>query len=159
MKTRLVVLLTMPLLAASASAQRGAADSAQAARQAAANKPRTIDGINSVWIEELTQPELRDLMKDGYTTVLIMTGGVEDNSANLSMNKHNINNRLLGEMIARKLGKTLVAPLVTLEPGNAGDAIRPGRAGPMLSQATYRAVLYDMGNFLRAMGFTEIYYL
>ena len=160
MRTRLLVLLTMPFLAANASAQRGAAaDSAQAARQAAANKPRTIDGINSVWIEELTQPEFRDMIKDGYTTVLIMTGGVEDNSANLAMNKHNINNRLLGELIARKLGKTLVAPLVTLEPGNAGADVRPGRAGPMLSQATYRAVLYDMGNFLRAMGFTEIYYL
>jgi hypothetical protein len=160
MRTNLVALLTMPLLAANASAQRGgAADSAQAARQAAANKPRTIDGINSVWIEELTQPELRDMIKDGYTTVLIMTGGVEDNSANLAMNKHNINNQLLGELIARKLGKTLVAPLVTLEPGNAGADVRPGRAGPMLSQATYRAVLYDMGNFLRAMGFTEIYYL
>ena len=153
-------LLTMPLLATNGSAQRGgASDSAQAARQAAANKPRTIDGINSVWIEELTQPELRDMIKDGYTTVLIMTGGVEDNSANLAMGKHNINNKLLGEMIARKLGKTLVAPLVTLEPGNAGADVRPGRAGPMLSQATYRAVLYDMGNFLRAMGFTEIYYL
>jgi hypothetical protein len=52
-----------------------------------------------------------------------------------------------------------VAPLVTLEPGNAGADVRPCRAGPMLSQTTYRAVLYDMGNFLRAMGFTEIYYL
>lgn len=160
MRTRLVVLLTMPLLAASASAQRGGgSDSAQAARQAAANKPRTIAGINTVWIEELTQPEFRDLIKDGYTTVLILTGGVEDNSANLAMGKHNINNKLLGEMIARKMGKTLVAPLVTLEPGNAGANIQPGRAGPMISQATYRAVLYDMGSYLRSMGFTEIYYI
>jgi len=160
MRTRLMVLLTMPLLAASASAQRGGGtDSAQAARAAAANKPRTIAGINTVWIEELTQPEFRDMIKDGYTTVLILTGGVEDNSANLSMNKHNINNRLLGEMIARKMGKTLVAPLVTLEPGNAGDAIRPGRAGPMLSQGTTVSWLSDMGNYLRSMGFTEIYYI
>ena len=148
MRTTLMVLLTMPLFAASASAQ-----------QAAADKPRTIDGINTVWIEELTQPELRDLIKDGYTTVLIMTGGVENNSANLAMGKHNINNKLLGEMIARKMGKTLVAPLVTLEPGNAGTNVQPGRAGPMISQATYRAMLYDMGNYLRSMGFKEIYYL
>jgi creatinine amidohydrolase len=160
MKTKLMLLLTMPLFAASLSAQRaGGTDSAQAARQAAANRPRTIAGINSVWIEELTQPEMRDMIKDGYTTVLILTGGVEDNSGNLAMNKHNINNKLLGEMIARKMGKTLVAPLVTLEPGNAGANIQPGRAGPMLSQATYRAVLYDMGNYLRSMGFKEVYYL
>jgi creatinine amidohydrolase len=156
-----MAVLTIPLFAVTASAQRGAppSDSAIRAREAAANKPRTIDGINSVWIEDLTQPELRDMMKDGYTTVLILTGGVEDNSANLALNKHNINNRLMGETIARKMGKTLVAPLVTLEPGNAGTAIRIGRAGPMVTQATYIAMLYDIGNYLRSMGFKEIYYL
>lgn len=162
MRTKLTFLLTMPLVAAVASAQgRGGAvtDSARAARAAAANKPRTIDGINTVWLEELTQPEFRDMIKDGYTTALIMTGGVENNDGNLQMNKHNVNIKLLGEMIARKMGKTLVAPLVTLEPGNAGPNIQPGRAGPMLSQATYVAVLYDMGNYLRSMGFKEVYYL
>lgn len=161
MRTTLMAWLAMPLLAATASAQTtgGAGGAAQAARAAAANKPRTIDGINTVWLEELTQPEFRDLIKDGYTTVLIMTGGVENNDGNLSMNKHNINNKLLGEMMARKMGKTLVAPLVTLEPGNAGPNIQPGRAGPMLSQATYVALLFDMGNYLRSMGFKEIYYM
>jgi len=164
MRTTLMAWLAMPLLAASASAQTtggagGAGGAAQAARAASANKPRTIDGINTVWLEELTQPEFRDLIKDGYTTVLIMTGGVENNDGNLSMNKHNINNKLLGEMMARKMGKTLVAPLVTLEPGDAGPTIQPGRAGPMLSQATYTALLFDMGNYLRSMGFKEIYYM
>lgn len=165
MRTTLTLLLALPFLAATASAQvAGAPDSASRAamaaqRQAAANKPRTIDGINTVWLEELTQPEFRDMLRDGYTTVLILTGGVENNDGNLSMNKHNINNKLLGEMLARRMGKTLVAPLVTLEPGNAGTTIQPGRAGPMLSQATYVAMLYDMGNFLRSMGFTQIFYM
>lgn len=165
MRSTMKIAIMTPVLAlslardASGLQRGGLSDSARAAREAAANRPRTIDGINTVWLEELTQPEFRDLIKDGYTTVLILTGGVEDNSANLSMNKHNINNRLLGEMIARKMGKTLVAPLVTLEPGNAGTEVRPGRAGPMISQATYRALLFDMGNYLRSMGFTEVYYL
>ncbi|MEQ1692727.1 MAG: creatininase family protein [Gemmatimonas sp.] len=162
MKAKLMVLLAMSLFAASASAQgrgAGGSDSAQAARRAAANKPRTIDGINTVWIEELTQPEFRDMIKDGHTTVLIMTGGVENNDGNLQMNKHNINIKLLAEMMARKLGKTLVAPLVTLEPGNAGANIQPGRAGPMITQATYVSWLYDMGNYLRSMGFKEILYM
>ena len=165
MRTHLMVLCATSLVAAaSATAQRAggagtAADSARAvARLAAANKPRTIDGINTVWLEELTQPEFRDMIKDGYTTVLIMTGGVENNDGNLQMNKHNVNIKLLGEMIARKMGKTLVAPLVTLEPGSA-RGIQPGRAGPMITEATYRAVLYDMGNYLRSMGFKQIYYL
>jgi hypothetical protein len=165
LSTPCIMALTASLLAASLRAQTRPTggttpdSAARAARLAAANKPRTIEGINTVWLEELTQPEFRDLIKDGYTTVLVMTGGVENNDANLSMNKHNINNRLLGEMIARRLGKTLVAPLVTLEPGNAGTNVQPGRAGPMLSQATYTALLFDMGNYLRSMGFTEVYYL
>src|SRR5436190_2003588 len=109
MRKTLMVLSMISLFAASAAAQgRGggtAADSAaRAARLAAANKPRTIEGINTVWIEELTQPEFRDMIKDGYTTVLIMTGGVENNDGNLQMNKHNINIKLLGEMMARKMG-------------------------------------------------------
>ena len=165
MRTMLMVLLTMPLFAVGASAQQrgggagGADPAAQAARQAAANKPRTIDGINTVWIEELTQPEFRDMIRDGYTTVLVMTGGVENNDGNLQMNKHNINIKLLGEMMARRMGKTLVAPLVTLEPGNADANIQPGRAGPMITQATYASLLYDMGNYLRSMGFKEVYYM
>jgi len=177
MRTTLMTLLTIPLLASAAAAQgagggagaggtggrgggRGTLTPEQiAAREAAANKPRTIEGINTVWLEELTQPEFRDMVKDGYTTVLILTGGVENNDGNLQMNKHNINNKLMGELIARKLGKTLVAPLVTLEPGNAGSSIQPGRAGPMLSQATYTALLFDMGNYLRSMGFKQIFYL
>jgi creatinine amidohydrolase/Fe(II)-dependent formamide hydrolase-like protein len=172
MRSPLPLLLSMSLLATTAAAQGGGGAGGAgggtrppltpeqiAAREAAANKPRTIEGINTVWLEELTQPEFRDMIKDGYTTVLIMTGGVENNDGNLSMNKHNINIKLLGEMIAKRMGKTLVAPLVTLEPGNAGPNITPGKAGPMLSQATYTAVLFDMGNYLRSMGFKEVYYL
>ncbi len=162
MRRTAIALLALPLLTGSAWAQvagsQGGAAQAEA-RRAAANKPRTIEGINTVWLEELTQPEFRDMLKDGYTTVLIMTGGVENNDGNLQMNKHNINIKLLGEMMARRMGKTLVAPLVTLEPGNAGPNIQPGRAGPMLSQATYTALLFDMGNSLRSMGFKEVFYM
>ncbi|MCU0616766.1 MAG: creatininase family protein [Gemmatimonadaceae bacterium] len=160
MRTSLLLATLLALGSTSAAAQQPpAAAAGQAPPRRPANAPRTIEGVNTVWIEQLTQPELRDMIRDGYTTVLVMTGGVEDNSANLVLDKHNINNRLHGEMIARRLGKTLVAPLVTLEPGNPGTTITPGRAGPMITQATYRALLFDIGNFLRSMGFKEIYYL
>jgi hypothetical protein len=156
----ILLLLSLLVLPTTAAAQQPPAGTeGQRPARRPANAPRTIDGVNTVWIEQLTQPELRDLVLEGWTTVLVLTGGVEDNSANLVLDKHNINNRLHGEMIARRLGKTLVAPLVTLEPGNVGQNITPGRAGPMISQATYRALLFDIGNFLRSMGFKEIYYL
>jgi hypothetical protein len=64
MRTTLT-LLTTTLFAASASAHgAGGTDIVRSARQAAANRPRTIAGVNTVWIEELTQPELRDMIKE-----------------------------------------------------------------------------------------------
>ena len=41
--------------------------------------PRPIDMHDSVWIENLTMLEVRDLIKGGKTTALIFTGGIEEN--------------------------------------------------------------------------------
>jgi creatinine amidohydrolase/Fe(II)-dependent formamide hydrolase-like protein len=84
---------------------------------------------------------------------------VESNGPHLASGKHNYSNKLMGESVARALGSTLVAPLVTLEPGNPSGAVRIGATGPMISQATYAALLTDIGDSLRGMGFTEVYYL
>lgn len=130
-----------------------------AAREAELNAPRPIDAINSVWLEELTWMEIRDAVRAGNTTALILTGGVESNGPHLASGKHNYSNKLMGESVARALGQTLVAPLVTLEPGNPSGPVTIGNTGPMVSQQTYIAWLTDMGDSLRGMGFTEVYYL
>lgn len=114
---------------------------------------------SSVFIEELTWMEIRDRVEAGYTTALILTGGVESNGPYLASGKHNYSNQLMGESVARALGNTLVAPLVTLEPGRPDREVEIGTTGPMVSQETYIAWLVDMGDSLRSMGFTEIYYL
>lgn len=82
------------------------------------NMPRPIDMHDSVWIEDLTMLEVRDLIKGGATTALVLTGGIEENGPYLTTGKHNNVLKATGESIARALGKTLVAPIVTLEPGN-----------------------------------------
>jgi hypothetical protein len=41
--------------------------------------PRPIEMHDSVWIEDLTMMEVRDLIKAGKTTAVIMTGGIEEN--------------------------------------------------------------------------------
>ena len=130
-----------------------------AAREAARIEPRPIDAIDSVWLEELTWMEIRDAIEGGMTTALVLTGGVESNGPHLASGKHNYSNKLMGESVARAMGNTLVAPLVTLEPGNPSGAVSIGNTGPMISQATYAALLTDMGDSLRGMGFTEVYYL
>ncbi len=43
-----------------------------------------------MWIEDLTMLEVRDLIKGGKTTALILTGGIEENGPYLTTGKHNI---------------------------------------------------------------------
>ena len=51
--------------------------------------PRPIDMHDSVWIEDLTMLEVRDQIKAGKTTALILTGGIEENGPYLTTGKHN----------------------------------------------------------------------
>jgi len=119
------------------------------------NMPRPIDMHDSVWIEDLTMLEVRDLIKAGKTTALVLTGGIEENGPYLTTGKHNNVLKATGESIARALGNALVAPIVTLEPGNPmRPNISPGTI--VLSQATFQAVLTDMANSLRSQGFKDI---
>ena len=167
MKTMSMLLLSTCLLASTATAQRPRAQeltpeqrAARAAeREAAMNAPRPIEAVNSVWIEELTWMEIRDAIRAGSTTALILTGGVESNGPHLASGKHNYSNKLMGASVALSLGNTLIAPLVTLEPGRPSGPVMIGNTGPMVSQETYIAWLTDMGDSLRGMGFTEVYFL
>src|SRR5689334_1529827 len=121
----------------------------------AATMTRPIDMHDSVWIEDLTMLEVRDLIKSGKTTALILTGGIEENGPYLTTGKHNNVLKATGESIARALGNALVAPIVTLEPGNPmRPNLSPGTI--VLSQATFQAVLTDMANSLRSQGFKDV---
>ena len=167
MKMMSVLLLSTCLLASTAEAQRPRGQdltpeqrAARAAeREAAMNAARPIDAVTSLWIEELTWMEIRDASRAGSTTALILTGGVEANGPHLASGKHNYSNKLMGASVAQALGQTLIAPLVTLEPGRPSGAVMIGNTGPMVSQETYIAWLTDMGDSLRGMGFTEVYFL
>lgn len=119
--------------------------------------PRPIAAVDNVWLEELTMLEVRDALAAGKRTALILTGGIEENGPYLTTGKHNHVLEVMGESIARRLGDALVAPIVTLEPGNPERASSPG--GIRLSQETYQAVLRDMATSLKAQGFTDIFLL
>ena len=101
--------------------------------------------------------EIRDLLREGTTTALILTGGIEENGPYLTTGKHNHVMRVMGESIARRLGNALAAPIVTIEPGNPENARSPG--GIRLSPETFQAVLQDMATSLKAQGFTDIFLL
>ena len=167
MRTATYLFVTL-LCATTAFAQTPAAGGAQqperrpgvasvntAPRVDVTNMPRPIDMHDSVWIEDLTMLEVRDLIKAGKTTALILTGGIEENGPYLTTGKHNNVLKAMGESIARSLGNALVAPIVTLEPGNPmRPNLSPGTI--VLSPATFQAVLTDMANSLRSQGFKDV---
>ena len=164
MKTIALALVSMLWFATGISAQATPPTAEEraaraAAREAAMNEPRPIEALNSLWLEELTWMEIRDAIRAGNTTALVLTGGVESNGPHLAAGKHNYSNQLMGEAVAQELGGALIAPLVTLEPGNVDGDVSIGSTGPMVSQETYIAWLTDIGDSLRRMGFTEVYYL
>jgi creatinine amidohydrolase/Fe(II)-dependent formamide hydrolase-like protein len=153
-------------LGASASAQtpprqspeeRAKVQAEELARMMAMERP--IDAAESVWIEELTWLEVRDAIRAGKTTVIVPTGGVEQNGPYLATGKHNYVNRATCEAIARKLGNALCAPNVPFVPeGNyepPTDHMRfPGTIS--LTESTYRALLTDIAMSLKTSGFAHV---
>src|SRR6266550_899434 len=109
--TRLTTLVPWPLspLTVSLGAVLLAVGSLSAQSTAltpAPNTPRPVEALDTVFIEEMTWIEVRDALKAGKTTVLVATGGVEQNGPYLATGKHNYILRGTSEAIARKLGNT-----------------------------------------------------
>lgn len=132
-------------------------EAAQRARQAASapDAPRPIDALDTVWIEEMTWMETRDAIKAGKTIAIIGSGGLEQNGPYEPNGKHNYVLRATTEAIARKMGTALVAPIVTLEPGNNDrEGLTPGSV--LITQETFKAILTDMSTSLKNMGFKDI---
>src|SRR5262249_52013969 len=123
------------------------------------NMPRPIEAYDSVFLEELTWLEIRDAMRAGKTTVIIGTGGVEQNGPYLAAGKHNYVMRATTEAIARKLGNALVAPIVPFVPEGdidppTGHMKYPSTIG--VTQETFKRLLTDIAGSLKAHGFRHI---
>lgn len=121
--------------------------------------PRPIDAMDTVFLEELTWLEVRDALRTGKTTVIVPTGGVEQNGPYLALGKHNYVNRATCNAIARKLANALCAPNVPFVPeGNieppSGHMRYPGTIS--LTEATFHALLVEIASSLKAHGFEHI---
>jgi len=120
---------------------------------------RPIAGHDTVFVEEMTWMEVRDALKDGKTTVIVATGGVEENGPYLVTGKHNYILRATTDALARKLGNALVAPIVPFVPEGridppTGHMKFPGTVS--LSEDTYQRLLTDICASFRAHGFRDI---
>jgi creatinine amidohydrolase len=136
-----------------------AAAEREARLQAQLVAERPIAAGNSYWLEELTSLEIRDLIASGTTTIIISTGGIEENGPYLATGKHNLILEGVCPALAEKLGNALCAPLVKFVPeGNinppTGAMRYPGSIS--LSASTYEALLTDIASSLKQSGFTDI---
>lgn len=123
------------------------------------DSPRPIAARDSVFIQDLTWMEIRDAMKAGKKTVIIPTGGIEQNGPYLATDKHNVILKATTEAIARKLGNALVAPIVAFVPEGDIDPPSlhmkyPGTIS--LTEETYRRLLVDICASFRTHGFADI---
>ena len=114
---------------------------------------------NSVYIEDLTWPELQARIARGAVVAILPTGGTEQNGPHMALGKHNFVVRETAGRIARSLGTALVAPLIPIVPEGpselaAGNSSFPGTLG--LSEESFARVLRDAAAGLARSGFKLI---
>ena len=126
------------------------------------NATRVIDGVDTVFMEEMTWMEIRDAMRSGKDTVIVATGGLEQNGPYLVSAKHNIVLRATTEALARKLGNALVSSIIQFVPEGdieppTGHMKYPGTIS--LTAATFEALLTDVASSLKTNGFKTIVFI
>jgi len=117
---------------------------------------------DSVYLEDLTSPELRARIAAGSHTVLIPIGGTEQNGPHMAIGKHNLRVKYLAGQIARKLGNTIVAPVLAYVPeGSIAPPVAHMRFSGTISvsDATFQAILESTASSFRQHGFREIFFL
>jgi creatinine amidohydrolase len=121
---------------------------------------RPIDEGDSLWAEELTFIEIRDAISRGTTTIIVGTGGVEQNGPYVVGGKHNFVLQTVLPPIARAIAPALIAPIVKfvpegdIEPTPTGHMAYAGTIG--VEAETFEALLTDICRSYKAHGLLDI---
>jgi creatinine amidohydrolase/Fe(II)-dependent formamide hydrolase-like protein len=140
-------------IAVALSAQRPA----DAPATAPAGKPP-----DSVFIEDLTWAEVRDLIASGTTSVIVGTAGTEQKGPHMVDGEHKFVMEWTADKIARGMGKTLVAPIVTYVPEGSWENIGGHMAKPgtiTLPEDRFIELLVSAGRSLKSGGFTKVWFI
>ena len=125
----------------------------------ASTQTPSIAQPDSVFLEELTWMEVRDAIAGGKTTVIIPTGGTEQNGPHMVLGKHNYLVKYKAGEIAKQLRNALVAPVVAYVP--EGDINPPTShmrfAGTITTpQDVFVKVLECAARSFRQHGFLDV---
>ena len=119
-----------------------------------------VGGVDTVFLEEMTAGEVAAALRSGFTSVIVATGGLEQNGPNVATGKHNVVLRATTEAIARKHGRMLVSSIVQFVPEGQIDPPTEHMNFPgtiSIRQETFEALLTDICASLRQHGFRNIY--
>lgn len=117
---------------------------------------------DTVFMEELTWTEVRDLVQGGKTTIIFATGGTEQNGPHMVLGKHNIILKYTAEQIARKLRNALVAPILAYVPEGNLDPPTSHMRFPgtiTLPEEHYRKVVEYAARSFKVSGFKDIVFI
>lgn len=117
---------------------------------------------DTVFLEELTWTEVRDALSAGKTTVIIPTGGTEQNGPHMVLGKHNYLVRYKAGEIATRLGNALVAPVMAYVPeGEVDPPTGHMRFSGTITtpQEVFASVLEFAARSLKQHGFRDIAFL
>jgi creatinine amidohydrolase/Fe(II)-dependent formamide hydrolase-like protein len=116
----------------------------------------------SVFIEDLTSPELQARIAAGATTVLVPIGGTEQSGPHIALGKHNARARILAGRIAARLGNAVVAPVIAYVPeGAIQPPVGHMRFAGTISvpDAAFEAILEASARSLCQHGVREVFFL
>ncbi len=125
---------------------------------ALAQTTRTFDPKNTVELELLTHSEVTERLHSGATSVLVVAGGTEERGPHTVLGGHTIMAHYRAVAIAKKLGNTLVAPVLPIVPAPTGlreDTNTPGAIG--MSPEVFKQVVLAEIDSMAMSGFKDIY--
>lgn len=117
---------------------------------------------STVYLEDMTSPELRDRIAAGTTTILIPIGGTEQSGPNIALGKHNARVHILAGRIAQELGNAVVAPTIAYVPeGSITPPTAHMRFTGTISvpEPVFESVLESAARSFRQHGFKDIFFL
>ncbi len=114
---------------------------------------------DNVLMERMTSYEIRDAIAAGKTTVILPSGGTEQNGPGMAIGKHNFRALANAQTIARRLGNALVAPVIVYTPEGKYDPPEghlryPGTMG--VPEDVYAGVVEGVVRSLKLHGFHDI---
>src|ERR1700682_1710307 len=116
----------------------------------------------SLFLDELTWTELRDLIQSGKTTIIIPIGGTEQSGPDMALGKHNVRVKALTEKIAQALGNALIAPVMAYVPEGSVNPPTAHMRFPgtiTVPDEIFEKTLEDAARSFKLHGFSHIIFL